>query len=195
MSSKDYEEQLALIVLAGLFPEEFGGLTRADMPDLQDPARQLGVEVVGAVDIADRELLGVIGDPRRRAPFAARLKKQRVIMSEGKYKVLLWPRREDSFALILRAFYHKVKKLNAGHYTPMAHNVLFVYSEILADLPALRTANDAMRELQRSYDTDFESVFVYVPGALYLLDLLTGENRILPIDTKAQTAWAILAGE
>ena len=61
---KDYNEELALLVLKQRFPDQFSNLIRKDAPDLQDEDGRIGIEVVEAIDENKAEIDGVFSNRR-----------------------------------------------------------------------------------------------------------------------------------
>ena len=61
---KDYNEELALLILKQYFPGQFSNLTKKDAPDLQDINGRIGIEVVEAIEMKKAEIDGVFSNRR-----------------------------------------------------------------------------------------------------------------------------------
>ena len=61
---KDYNEELALLILKQCFPGQFSNLTKKDAPDLQDINGRIGIEVVEAIEMKKAEIDGVFSNRR-----------------------------------------------------------------------------------------------------------------------------------
>ena len=61
---KDYNEELALLILKQCFPGQFSNLTKKDAPDLQDINGKIGIEVVEAIEMKKAEIDGVFSNRR-----------------------------------------------------------------------------------------------------------------------------------
>jgi len=192
-----YFEYTALIVLVELFPEKYGELIRKDKPDLQDADKSLGVEVTRAIEGNYGEIEGLTseafyGNEAYKAKATRQIEKLGGSFDEFG---MLWPTGHDNFDAIYREFDRKLQKLNSGNYAQICHNELFIHSDIYAIDSMLKQALKLMIEKQRDFSIKFELIYVFVPGAIYILDLRNESYKTKKLDTTWQSKKACKARE
>ena len=185
-----YYEYMARTVLAELFSERYSELKREDKPDLQDIQKNLGVEVTRALERNFGEIYGLLpkvyyGEDEMQQKATNRIIELGGRFSEDEFRILSWPTGHDNFNAIYCEFEKKLKKINAKGYVKFKNYELFIHSDILADSSMLEHALCELIEKQSNCKEKFELVYVYVPEALYTLDL--SKNKFC--STKLETMW------
>lgn len=196
-TNSDYHECYAKIVLSQLLSRDYENLIIKDKPDLQFPDGSNGIEVTQAIDpgqqTAERLYTNIQYDRVRSEEGAI----NKIQKCGCKYEngILFGKTGTDSFDLILQAVKAKLEKINQGGYAYFHHYDLFVFSDIYADDLMLKGALQSMFALSGGYEIFFQTIFVLVPGRLYVFDLFSKQTQVINYSNELQYKTACQARE
>lgn len=193
----DYYECYAKIVLSQLLSRDYENLIIKDKPDLQFPDESNGIEVTQAIDPDQQTAESLYTDiqyGRVRNKEGAINKIQRC---SCKYEngILFGKTGTEAFELILQAVKAKLEKINQGGYAFFRHYNLFVFSNIYADDLMVKGALQSMFALSNGYKIFFQTIFVLVPGSLYVFDLSSKQTQVINYSNELQHKTACQARE
>lgn len=193
----DYYECYAKIVLSQLLSRDYENLIIKDKPDLQFPDESNGIEVTQAID-PDQQTAEMLytdiqyGRVRSKEGAINKIQKCGCKYENG---ILFGKTGTDSFELILQAVKAKLEKINHGGYAYFRHYDLFVFSDIYADNLMLKGALQSMFALSDGYKIFFQTIFVLVPGSLYVFDLSSKQTQVINYSNELQHKTACQARE
>lgn len=200
----DCSECYAKAVLEELFAEDLGELELSDAPDLRSRQRSVGIEVTSARSSEDHcaqalytewsavahHESGAAAEERKRR-IEREIERKGAELSGG---ILFGPNGTDSFGSIYEAVEKKQAKLSSGMYAKLEDHRLYVESDILASESMLSAALSKIDSLCRDAEPpSFSTVYVAVPGYLYLFDVTGGERATMPISDGLQYELAMWA--
>ncbi len=191
----DYYECYAKIVLEEMLPRQFSNLIISDKPDLQNAQLDLGVEVTSSIDQKQRnaESLYVKWSYQENAnkeKMNAEIKKCGAELVDG---ILSGVPDQDNFNRVYIALKDKLGRLSSGQYKIFSRQYLFIFSTIYATSTMREEALKEMNNICSDATRKFDEIYVLVPGAIYVFDLVNNTSFKMQINNNSQCLQASCA--
>lgn len=185
---KKFEEGRALKVLQLIFPEKYRGAVLSDAPDIKNAKLGIGVEVTSSIKQEVQEGTAKVRELNGKGVNELTQRNFEQIKSKGVHvyisplqKVVsvftYWGNTHDP----IQAYYTKIEKLNAPHYTTYPENNLFITSwmidhdELESCLEYFKKGQNLTRERQNSEgQTIFDRVYILTEGLLIEINIEKG---------------------
>lgn len=189
MNQPRYEEYMAKVILEWAYPDMFQDLIISDRPDLTN--KTIGIEVTQGITESNQKFYSLSTKKPNDDKEQFEKQKSKLIELGGRectqtlnpYGVLS-PGGHDTFKDILKAV--KTKLIKLKKYTLYDHNMIFIFSNILADDRMLQKALQDFQKLRQEYELNFSQIFVSVPQYLYKFNCHDGFYESKELDLSLQ---------
>lgn len=191
----DYYECYAKIVLEEMIPNQFVNMLIRDKPDLQNKQLNIGVEVTSSVNPKQKEAESLYVEYSSRCNENKKKAEKQIEKCGGKLDggVLFGISDNDNFNRIFVCVKNKLKLISGYKY--FAKQYLFVFSDIYASSDMREEALKVMSNICYQVSPTYEGIYVLVPGALYVFDLVKNITNEIAISDDVQTNQACDARE
>lgn len=193
----DYYECYAKIVLEEMFPRQFSCLIILDKPDLQNEQLNIGVEVTSSIDQKQRNAESLYikwsyQENTDKEKIKEEIKKCGAELVGG---ILSGIPDHDDFNRVYIALKDKLERLSSGQYKIFGRQCLFVFSTIYATSTMREEALKDMNNICSNAIRKFDEIYILVPGAIYIFDLVNNTTFEREINNIRQTHQAQCARE
>ena len=177
---RPYDEEFAMRCITKVFPELEWNLSvqRKDPPDLADAEKDVGVEVVRAVDPEDAELSNLYAQyanqsiknvPSNLLKKIERFSSKLICNNEGKIIGAGFKTKDDLYEIIERRIFDKTERLNEDDYPNFKIDCLFVYnSEGFCFENGLIELMHKIEKECYNYKRKFELYFIFCSHEVFL---------------------------
>ncbi len=191
----DYYECYAKVVLEEMFPNQFSDLAILDKPDLQNENFSVGIEVTSSINPKQQEAEALYvkwsyEDNGNKKKQERQIEKCGARLNNG---ILCGISGHDNFNRIYVELKNKIGKL--FQYKTFDKQFLFIFSDIYATSDMRKKALEEMKFICNLLSNKFDEIFILVPGAIYVFDLIKNITCEVEIDSNMQYLQACRARE
>lgn len=191
----DYYECYSKVVLEEMFPNQFSDLAILDKPDLQNENFNIGIEVTSSINPKQKEAEALYvkwsyEDNENKKKLERQIEKCGARLNNG---ILSGISGHDNFNRIYTEIKNKIGKL--GQYKTYGKQYLFIFSDIYATSDMRKKALEEMKFINNLSSHKFEEIYILVPGAIYVFDLIKSITSERKIDSNLQYLQACRARE
>jgi hypothetical protein len=191
----DYYECYAKIVLEEMFSNRFFDLVIHDKPDLQNEKLSIGIEVTSSINPKQKEAESLYvkwydQSNEGKEKIEVQIKKCGAKLNNG---ILSGISSHDNFDRIYTDIKNKIGKLD--QYRSFVKQYLFIFSDIYSTSDMREKALEEMQHICYLESPKLDAIYVLVPGALYVFNLVKNITFIREINANMQSVQASNARE
>lgn len=200
-----YYETHAKLSLIDLLPDRFSDtLAIRDKPDLQDPYKEVGVEVTRAMfrDAGKQTgLLNIMNDDSGESDNSEALQADISVCLEQPFNssAIVYTKRavKISDQELLRSFRKKILKLNNDDFQKYTENDLYIFSPMFQIFQPRNMERFAEKtaHIQSDFEYRFNHVFVNDFASFFVCDLHSGNVSVIRISEEKQQVYCLGAKE
>ena len=192
----NYDECCMKQRLEYLFPDVFMDLELCDRPDLQSKDGEIGIEVTSTIRNEQQQIIQLATDIVYDRARSKEKSKELIASKGGKFTDygLFGPQfdNEKNYDSVLQSIKNKLELLNQGGYKQFQKYHLAIESELfIEDMNHKNTPFAVMlyikENIYRNYHSVFQSIYLFNPFTLYLLDFEKNTAQVISLDTHEMT--------